>query len=140
MTPHALLFTLAAVGVSETAYLIREKFSGRRPVCVVGSSCHQVLESRYNRIAGVPNEIAGFLFYVVVLFLTAFLVIGIEPRAFWVKGLQGLMVVGVLLSGYFTYLQWRVLKAWCFWCLMSAATIFLMAFIAFTAELTPSFL
>lgn len=33
MTPHALLFTLAATGISETVYLIRSCITQKAPVC-----------------------------------------------------------------------------------------------------------
>lgn len=135
MTPQVLLFTLAAIGISETAYLIRKKRQRERPVCVIGDDCHLVLESKYSNLFGLPNEIIGFLFYLVISFLTAFLVIGLAPLKLWELLAKLLILLGTLMSGIFTYLQWRVIRAWCFWCLMSAATIFLMAAIVFLVDL-----
>ncbi|MDA2922595.1 vitamin K epoxide reductase family protein [Patescibacteria group bacterium AH-259-L07] len=136
MTPHALLFTLAAIGISETVYLIRKRTAQERPVCVIGQQCHQVLESKYNNIFGIPNEISGLIFYVAISFITAFLVIGIEPMVLWDRLAEVLIAGGVLLSLVFIYLQWRVIKAWCFWCLMSAITVFLMGLIVLISDLT----
>ncbi|MEK9182928.1 MAG: vitamin K epoxide reductase family protein [Patescibacteria group bacterium] len=126
MTAYALLFTLAAIGLSETVYLIRKRMFAEKLVCLIGGSCNLVLESKYNKLFGVHNDILGLLFYVMALFISGFLVIGVEPLLFWIFILKFSVAVGSLMSLIFTYLQWRVIKAWCFWCLMSAITIWLM--------------
>ena len=135
MTPHALLFTLAAIGISETVYLIRQRSIHSRPVCVMGGTCHLVLESKYKKTLGVSNDVLGLMFYIIVSFITAFLVIGVDPVIVWEKSAWFLIATGSFMSLYFIYLQWRVIKIWCFWCLMSASTIFLMAFIILTSNL-----
>lgn len=140
MTPHALLFTIAAIGISETAYLIRKRRANQRPVCVLGQDCNKVLESKYNAFLGIPNDVLGFIFYVSVTLLNALLVIDGEYIRTWAlltEPLLKLMIFGgVGMSLVLFYLQWRVIKAWCFWCLMSAATTFLMGFIVLVANLT----
>lgn len=136
MTPHALLFTLAAIGISETVYLIRKRIAQERPVCIIGQECHQVLESKYNKILGIPTDITGLVFYVVISLITAFLVIGLEPIV-WLDRLAKVLILGgAFVSLYFIYLQWRVIKAWCLWCLISAFTTFFMALIVLTSDLT----
>jgi len=135
MTPHALLFTLAAIGISVTAYLIQKRLAKKRPVCILGEECHQVLESKYSTILGIPNDITGFAFYIAISFITAFLVIGIEPIIWWDRLAEILILGGAVMSVYFTYLQWRVIRVWCTWCLVSAFTVFLMALIVLTSNL-----
>ena len=79
LTPHALLFTIAAVGISETAYLIQKRIAAERPVCPIGEGCETVLNSKYNRLfLGVNNEFAGLLFYTFFAAITAFMVIGVD--------------------------------------------------------------
>lgn len=129
MTPQALLFTLAAIGISETMYLIRKRTIQEKPVCVIGERCHLVLESKYSKIFGIPNDVLGLMFYIVMSLITAFLVIEIEPIIWWNRLAKVLILSGVLLSFYFIYLQWRIIKIWCFWCLMSAFTILLMGLV-----------
>lgn len=136
MTAHALLFTLAAIGISETVYLIRERLIKERPFCVLGQQCHIVLESRFNKIFfGIHNDVVGLMFYVVVSFITAFLVIGIEPMSWWNLFAKIAIAGGTVTSLFLMYLQWKVIQAWCFWCLMSALTIFLMGLILLTSNL-----
>ncbi len=127
MTAFALLFTLAAVGVAETVYLIRTRLAAERPVCIIGSDCGAVLTSKYNRLFFIHNDIAGLLFYLVAMLLTALLVENVGDQSLLVFAF--LLGTGSLMSLVFVYIQWRLLKAWCFWCLMSACTIWLMTFI-----------
>jgi len=129
MTVYALLFTLSAIGISETAYLIKKRLLAEKPFCVIGDDCALVFSSKYSRIFIIPNDVMGLLFYVFTSFLTAFLVIGVEPVILWDLLMKLTVVLGAIMSLFFTYLQWKVIKAWCFWCLMSAFTIWLMAII-----------
>lgn len=137
MTPHALLFTLAAIGISETAYLIKQRWALSAPVCPVGHDCTTVLESKYNKTFGIHNDIAGFAFYVLLSFLAAALVIEKGPMELMERVTQVFIGAAALTSLYFTFLQWRIIKAWCFWCLMSAGTIGIMALVVLTSNLTP---
>ena len=135
MTPHALIFTLAAIGISVTAYLIRKKVAQERPACIIGQECHQVLESTYNKTLGIPNEILGLVFYVVITLITAFLVIGIGPATWWDILAKIIIFSGAILSTWFIYVQWRIIKVWCFWCVMSATIVYIMAIIILTNDL-----
>jgi len=129
MTSFALLFTLSAIGISETVYLIRKRIAAEKPVCPIGEGCMTVLSSKYNHLFIIPNDVLGLLFYIAASFISAFLVIGVPPLAFWSLIIKWSIAFGALLSLFFTYLQWRVIHAWCFWCLMSAFTIWLMGII-----------
>jgi len=135
MTSYALLFTLSAIGISETVYLIRARIKSEKPVCPIGGGCALVLTSKYNKIFIVPNDILGLLFYVAASFISAFLVIGVGPLVFWYFILKLSVAFGTILSLFFTYLQWRVVHAWCFWCLMSAFTIWFMGTIILVSSL-----
>jgi len=130
MTAFALLFTICAIGISETSYLIKKRIALEKPICIIGQDCAQVLSSAYNKIFfGIPNDILGLLFYIMGAGITAFLVIGIQPMWFWSMLFKIMIILGSLLSLFFIYLQWKVIKAWCFWCVMSACTIWLMGII-----------
>ena len=129
MTAFALLFTLSAIGISETVYLIRTRIAAQKPVCPIGEGCATVLTSKYSELFIVPNDILGLFVYIVISVIAAFLVIGVEPLVFWGITLKILVSIASLLSFFFTYLQWHTIRAWCFWCLMSACTIWLMGVI-----------
>jgi uncharacterized membrane protein len=137
LTPHALLFTLAAIGISESAYLIRKRRAAETPVCPIGKGCETVLNSKYNRLfLGIHNDLAGMAMYLVLSVLTALLVI-MDQSPLWAPlGVAILLAGATLTSVLLVYLQWRVIRVWCFWCLMSAATIGLMDLIVLTAQLS----
>ena len=135
MTSYALLFTLAAIGISETVYLIRKRIASEKPICPIGENCALVLTSQYSKTFIIPNDVLGLLFYITASFIAGFLVIGVEPLSFWNFIFNLSVAFGALLSLFFTYLQWRVIRAWCFWCLMSAFTIWLMGIIIIISNL-----
>jgi len=134
MTHFPFLFTLAAIGISETVYLMRKRMAHERPACILGEECHKVLESKYNNILGIHNDILGVAFYLIIALITAFLVIEVPPLDFWNSIAKILILVGITFSFIALYLQWRVIRAWCFWCVASSATVFIMAIIIFMVQ------
>lgn len=132
MTALALLFTLAAIGISETAYLISTRRRHKHAVCVMGgSSCQIVLESKYNRLFGVHNDLLGFVFYLFLTVLLGLIVVGGGPLTTWGMMAHASITSAAVFSVFLVYLQKFVIRSWCFWCLMSAATTWLMTLIIF---------
>jgi len=129
MTTFALIFTLSAIGISETVYLIKMRLAAEEPVCPIGGGCEAVLGSAYSKIFFVPNDILGLLAYIAISVISALLVIEVGAENFLSLALKILVALASLASLFFTYLQWRVVRAWCFWCLMSAFTIWLQGII-----------
>jgi len=137
MTAHAFLFTLAAIGISETVYLIRKRLAREKPICIIGEDCTKVLQSNYKTIfLGIPNDVLGLLFYIGVSAITVFLVLEIQPMGLWQKLANIFIPLGAVASIFFIYLQWKVIKSWCFLCLLSAATMFTMTAIIIFSDLT----
>jgi uncharacterized membrane protein len=129
MTPFALIFTLSAIGISETVYLIRKRIASEKPICPIWGNCEAVLTSKYSRMFIIPNDVMGLITYVAIAFLASFLVIEVQPIFIWNFLLKILITAASIMSIFLTYLQWRVIRVWCFWCLMSAFTIWLMGII-----------
>lgn len=128
MTAFALLFTLAAIGLAETSYLVRQRTNNKHAVCVIGKGCSDVLEGAYNKTLGIHNDALGLLFYGAALLATALTVLEVGGETL-ITVTRVLVVGAALMTLRFIYLQWRVIKVWCFWCLMSASTIGLMLLI-----------
>ena len=128
MTSFALLFTLSCLGIAETVYLIRKRLAAEKPFCPIGG-CEQVLTSKYSKMFIIPNDVLGLMFYIAAGFVTVFLFLEAPPDWFWLLGIRVMVGFGAIFSIFLTYLQWRVIKAWCFWCLMSALTTWLMGLI-----------
>lgn len=126
MTLYAALFALAVIGINDTLYLIRKRTAKEMPVCLIGDECDKVLTSKHKNIFVIPLDILGLLFYATIAISCAAAVIGIGNPAFWEFFINSIIALGGILSLFFTYLQWKVIRAWCFWCLTSAFTVWTM--------------
>ena len=126
MTALYLIFILALIGICETAYLIKKRIAMNHPACPMGGDCAKVLNSKYNSLLGVPNDVLGLMSYIAIVLLSIFLYLGIFQALPLFFFLKIIVAVSCLMSLVLIYLQWRVIKAWCFWCLLSAFTVFAM--------------
>lgn len=118
---------LSFIGIVETAYLIRQRKIKERPICILGKECHKVLESKYSKLIGVNNDILGLLFYIAIFILSIMLAVSFGQRAFLILLTKIFAIAGFLFSLILIFIQWRIIKSWCFWCVLSAATTMLMA-------------
>ncbi len=120
MTVFLILAGIAFLGVLLTAYLVANDCRHQKVACVAGASCQVVLRSKYSKIMGVPNVVLGLVFYLAVfaLSLSIWQLLGPVYVLTWL--LQAIIALGALASLILVYIQWRVLKAWCSWCLLSA--------------------
>lgn len=110
-----LLAALSVAGLLVSAYLTWSHLRGVVPACVGDSSgCETVQTSRYAEILGVPVAMLGLVGYAGLLSSTL------------LKGEAGVLfglfvaLVGVLFSGYLTWLELFVIRALCQWCVVSA--------------------
>jgi uncharacterized membrane protein len=94
--------------------------------CSVGS-CETVNSSKWAIFLGLPVAAWGFFFYVSA-FLLAFA--GTMPRFEASKGISMILLawsaVGVIFSGWLTYLELAVIHAICLWCVISAILVALI--------------
>ena len=130
MNLHLIIFIFAVVGVSEALYLAYMRSKARVPVCVLGNNCGVIWRSPYSKIIGVPNEILGIIFYITIATLE-WMIFSRSTLPLLAVGEWVVLAFGFLMSCYFLYLEWRVLRAWCFWCTLSAMIVWAMLFIRF---------
>lgn len=111
-----MVTVLGLAGVAVSAYVWYKQVT-TGPVLCLGDGCAKVIRSPYGRLLGIPNGALG-----VGYFGAAALVPWIAPRLpeVWVL-LGAASAVALLLYAYLTYLQLRVLRALCVWCLASSA-------------------
>lgn len=121
-----ILLSMAAVGIGETVYLIKKRLAVEPPLCVIGYECRKVLESEYSSILGIHNDVLGLAFYITIAILGILLALGINPLNIIDIMLEAMVIGGALASVALLYIQWRVIRAWCSWCIISAATTFVM--------------
>jgi uncharacterized membrane protein len=135
MIAFILIFLLSVAGTIETVYLIRKRMAMNHPICPMGGNCEKVLSSRYNRLLGIPNDVLGLVNYIAVAVLSLSLYLGILTFMPLTLLLKILVAASSLMSLVLIYMQWRMIKAWCFWCLVSALTVFSMAAILIFAKI-----
>ena len=125
-TRAGLIALIAFLGMVDTFYLSLKRNAGPIP-CHVTSGCNDVLTSRFSVIAGVPLSWIGLVFYVAVFCLAVFELFGTAKSLRWLFFPAG---VALLISGLLVGIQAFSLRAFCEYCLLSAAfvlAIFLQA-------------
>lgn len=116
------LYTLAAVlslvGLADAIYLTVEHLTGRGVRCTVAAGCSEVLSSQYAAPGGVPLAAVGAAAY-----FTAFSCATLA--AFGYRRAQSLLAIIVvpmfLVTLGLLFIQAFVLRAFCDYCLLSAA-------------------
>lgn len=122
--PYALAALLSLAGLADALYLTVEHFAGHSVPCSVTGGCEEVLTSSYAVIAGIPLAALGAAAYFSVFSLATLAIFGYRTAGILLRPLVAVMV---LMSLWLFYLQAFVIRAFCQFCLLSAAiTIGLM--------------
>ena len=110
---------VALVGLADAVYLTVEHLSGQSVRCMVVTGCDEVLQSRYATVAGgVPVAAVGAFAYFTAFSLATLAAYGYEGAR---RLLTPLVAVMFLATLWFLYLQAFVIRAFCTYCLISAA-------------------
>ena len=119
---------LAVVGFADAAYLTAEHIRGGVPPCSVVHGCEQVLTSEYATVGSMPVSAFGMGYYVgLIILMVAFLDTG--NRRF-IHVAAWLTTAGLLATVYLVGVMAFVIKAFCQYCLVSAATTVALFIIA----------
>src|SRR2546422_10445831 len=115
------------LGMVDALYLSIKRNAGPIP-CHVTRGCTDVLTSRYSEIVGIPISWFGVGFYIVMFSLAAFKVF--EDPQYPSHGLTGLIFylagAALVISSLLVGIQAFILKAFCEYCLLSAALVLSM--------------
>ena len=110
---------LALAGLLDASYLTAEHLSGNSVRCMIVTGCDEVLQSSYSTVAGgVPVAAVGALAYFAAFSLATLAAYGYEGAR---RLLVPLVAVMFLATLWFLYLQAFVIRAYCVYCLLSAA-------------------
>ena len=118
---------LSLVGLFIALYLLAHSVGLIPLICGVGS-CETVQASEWAKVGGVvPVPLLGVGGYLALL---AVALLGLQPGRQDGRGpglvMLGLATVGVGYSAFLTYLEARVIHAWCLWCVTSAVLMTLV--------------
>jgi uncharacterized membrane protein len=121
------ILILGIAGMVDAGYLSWAKLVNTVVVCAPGlGDCDSVNNSSYAELYGIPVAYLGLLSYLFISVL-AFMLIQKKREIFWITYLIfGITLVGVLFSGYLTYIELAVLDAICFYCVISAVLMLIL--------------
>jgi uncharacterized membrane protein len=128
---YAVAALLALVGLTDALYLTVQHMTGSSVPCSVTGGCEQVLTSQYAVVAGIPLAALGAAAYFSAFSLSLLAAFGYHVAA---RLLRPLAAVMVLVSLWLFYLQAFVLRAFCQFCLASAAITIALAIVLFLAR------
>lgn len=122
---------LSLTGLFISAYLYLYKLGRIGSLACGTGGCEAVQLSPWSRVAGVEVALIGVLGYAGLLVLSlAGLQPGLAGRRWPGTLLAGLAGIGVLFTGYLTYLELFVIHAICRWCIASGFVILAVFIVA----------
>jgi len=115
-----IIFAAALIGLSFSIIILRSKATAKPLVCVIGDDCDKVVRSAYSTTFGIPNEVAGSLYFALMAFLSAWGILGLESVFGFAlaKVLLALSILPACFSLYLLGIQMFVLKEWCEYCIV----------------------
>lgn len=115
---NRLIFVFSLFGLGVSAFLLYEYSLSGPVICPLGGGCDIVRASPYSQILGISLPILGIIFYLMMVILSI-----ARSQKLTSKVLLNLKlfisVVGVGFGIYLTFLEAFVIKAYCFWCVLS---------------------
>lgn len=109
---------LSLAGLADAVYLTVQHVTGQMVPCSITGGCSEVLTSSYAVVGGVPLAGVGAAAYFSVFSLATLAAFGYRTAG---TLLRPLVAVMVLVSLWLIYLQAFVIRAYCQFCLLSAA-------------------
>lgn len=114
---NRLVFILSLLGLGVASFLFYEYNITGSIICPTGQGCDIVRASPYSSFFGISMPILGIVFYLV---MAATAVVRTQAFSSKIHVLQLLIsALGVGFGIYLIYLEIFVIKAICFWCVLS---------------------
>ena len=111
---------ISFLGFLDATFLTAEHYLGPLLGCPIFGGCDKVLISPYSAVGGIPVAMFGAVYYLTVFILgVAYFDTG---RARILRFAANLTPLGLIASLWFLYLQLFVIKALCFYCIISLLT------------------
>jgi uncharacterized membrane protein len=115
------LLILSLLGLGVSLYLLSKKLKNEKIVCFLGQDCDTVVKSKYGKTFGIPNEVPGILFYLIVF--GGVLLLNLEKETILGLNLVSLLrataIFASLASLYLLWAQAFKLRMWCEYCIAS---------------------
>lgn len=127
-----IMVAVSFFGFLDAGYLTAKHYAKTPIICSIFKDCDKVTSSPYAVIFGVPVALLGMIFYLAIFLSSVFY---LQTRDFKAVNLIFILsAIAFLASLYFIYLQLFIIKAICFYCLLSALSstiLFVLSFLLF---------
>ena len=131
----AILYSAAAllsiIGLADALYLTAQHITGQSVQCTIVSGCSEVLSSSYAAIGSIPLAAVGAAAYFSAFSFATLAAFGYRIVA---PLLIALTIAMAFVSLWLIYLQAFVIRAFCQFCLLSAAITFGLLVLALIAR------
>lgn len=125
LVPRMAVTVLALIGFLDSLYLSLSRLKPDNPLaCPVGGGCETVQSSAWSTLPpgnGVPVAFIGVVGYLVIVALG---ILALQKDMVGIVAVPTILLTvtsfGLLFSLYLVVLQVVIVKAICFWCMMSA--------------------
>ena len=127
-----IIIVLAAIGLLVSIYMTIYKVTENDAMCIGSGGCSVVNASRYSEVNGIPVALIGVGGYLAIL---ALLFLERKSGFFQENGtmiLFGVSLVGFLFTLYLIYVEIKLIRALCPFCLASQAVMTLIFFLSVT--------
>ena len=121
---YGIAMVLALAGVADATYLTASHLAGENAACIAAAGCSDVLGSVYSKLGGIPLAAFGALAYFGAFSAATLAAFGYTRARKFLVGIVAVMFVTTL---WLLYVMSFVLKAYCDYCLLSAALTFALA-------------
>lgn len=128
ISPHIsnrLIFVFSLLGLTVSAFLLYEYSLSGPVICPAGQGCDIVRASPYSKFFGISIPILGVIFYLGMALLSIICSQKLNNKTLLKLQLLG-AISGVGFGSYLTYLEAFVIKAFCFWCVLSYIISFMI--------------
>lgn len=128
---NRIIFVFSLLGLSVASFLFYEYGLNGPIVCPTGQGCDIVRASSYSSFFGIPVPILGIAYYFTMAILSVVHSHYLSHKV--VRKLQLLISASAVGFGiYLTFLEAFIIKAYCFWCVLS----FIISVVIFLAILS----
>ncbi len=112
------LIVLSLLGLINASYIYWKRNKETHMVCPLNSDCAAVIESKWSRIFYIKNDTLGIMFYLLLLIASVYLLF--TESMFLRYSLIIITFFAFLFSLFLLYIQARIIKSYCFYCLISS--------------------
>ncbi len=127
MSYLVIIAFLSLAGFAITYYMYETTRVHKKMICPLGHDCMEVVESKYGKLFYFRNEAWGILGYLVMFFSAILAEVTTGDSSFLFNLILLLTVIpAAVMSLMLTFVQFAVLKKYCFWCMVANLINFVM--------------